>query len=523
MSRISLTDTRERHFQTGSLKPDLSRRAAHSGALMLGSQAIAAAVALGTTLVLVRLLEPADFGLVAMALPVVVLGTVLRTFGLDVAIIQRDELNQRQVSALFWLALKLNVALTGVILALAPVLAWFFAEPNVAWITAVLGGGVLALGLGGIHEALLKRQMRFGALAIIALVAAIGGGAIAIALASAGAGYWALVGQVVASNVIQFAGAWIGCDWRPVSPSACAAENGQASRAMISFGRNLTAARVLTVGSNYADRIAIGWISGPVVLGLYENGRRLPFFVLDKLYEACFSVAVSGFSRAGNDASRYRAFGARTIQLVLGILLPVLAFIMVEAETVIVLLLGDQWLPAVPYARLLALAAFGQGLTRTLQWFYLSRDDTARQFRWIVLQTAITLVAVGLGGWLGGAFGVAVGFTTATCLLPLPAIVYGLRHSPFSPADFGRAAVLPVGLALGCAAILVLLEIAGAGVTTLWIQCALAALIYAALYMGGWMLFPAGRELAVEGLQLFSRAVRTRPVTEPPCPPDPPV
>src|SRR5207302_8521537 len=97
-------------------------------------------------------------------------------------------------------------------------------------------------------------------------------------------------------------------------------------RSMRATGRNLTGTRVLTLASNYFDRVIVGWLAGASVLGLYENGRRLAFFAVDALHSPLRNVAEARFSREGSDEARYRSFAIKSVQLVLATTLPVLAF-----------------------------------------------------------------------------------------------------------------------------------------------------------------------------------------------------
>src|SRR5439155_17301765 len=264
-------------------------------------------------------------------------------------------------------------------------------------------------------------------------------------------------------------------------------------RSMRASGRNLTGTRVLTLASNYFDRVIVGWLAGASVLGLYENGRRLAFFAVDALHSPLLDVAVAGFSRAGSDDARYRSFAIRSVQLVLAMMLPVLAFILVEAEPVTSLLLGAQWTGAIPFARLLAVAAFAQSLTRTLTWFYLSRDETARQVRWFALQTVVVFAAICFGAWQNGPRGVAWALAAATCLLTIPAIFYGLSQSPFTARDFAQAASRPVLASLASAAILWAMELLRVFPGPPWVHCALSIPSYCAIYAGLWMVLPRGR------------------------------
>ncbi|HEV2046192.1 MAG TPA: lipopolysaccharide biosynthesis protein [Chthoniobacterales bacterium] len=501
----------DRHLRVDQLGVDLKQRAVRSGVVVLAGQAAAGFIGITAVAFLARLLGPADFGLIAMAFPAVVIASTLRNFGLDIGAIYRERLNSQLMSALFWLALGLNFLLTLALAAMAPGLAWFYSEPRLVKIMLVFAGAVLVLNLGAQHETLLKRQMRFDILALNAVIAAGVGAGVAIALAFAGAGYWALVAQTSVIFFLRSVLAWVKCGWRPAPLQRVDAEYGLVLRAMLVSGRNLTGTRVLTLFSNYFDRITVGWLAGPAILGLYENGRRLAFFALDTLYFTLLDVAVAGFSRTAGDNAQYRVAAIKAVQMTLAVMLPCLAFLLVEMRPATLLVLGDRWLPAVPYAQLLILAAFAQSLSRTLVWFYLSRDETERQVRWMTIQTTVILAAVAIGAWLGGPHGVALGLVCATWGLTIPAIVYGLQNSPFTAMDFAFAAARPVLLSLGVAASLFVIETAKHWSWSPLTHCAVATLIYSLTYVGGWVALPGGSTSGIQMIRLLCGALGKRP------------
>ena len=152
---------------------------------------------LGSLMILARLLGPKDFGLVGMVTAFTGVLALFRDFGLSSAAVQRTTVTEEQISTLFWINILLGVVLGLIALAMAPAIAAFYHEPQLFGVTAVLALGFLFNAAGTQHSALLQRQMRFTALAVINVVSLAVGIAIAIYGAKAGYGYWALVSMSV--------------------------------------------------------------------------------------------------------------------------------------------------------------------------------------------------------------------------------------------------------------------------------------------------------------------------------------
>ena len=299
MTRLEVeTKAEDRHLRVAQLNVDLKERAVRSGAVVIAAQIGGAVIAIVAVAVLARLLRPTDFGLIAMAFPIVVIATVLRNFGLDIGIINREELDASLVNSIFWLSLRLNFLMALALAAMAPALAWFYGEPRLIGVTLALASGVFVLSFGAQHETLLKRQMRFDLLSATNVLSNLAGAIAAVVSALLGAGYWSLIIQTVTTFFVRSLLAWMVCDWRPRWKHAPSGEFDDTLRSMRASGRNLTGTRVLTLASNYFDRVIVGWLAGASVLGLYENGRRLAFFAVDALHSPLLDVAVAGFSRA---------------------------------------------------------------------------------------------------------------------------------------------------------------------------------------------------------------------------------
>jgi uncharacterized membrane protein len=157
------------------LKADLRGRSVRGGILTVIGQGVGFILQIISTVVLARLLTPADYGLVAMVAAVSGLVQIFADAGLSQATIQRPEVNHRQVSTLFWINVGFSFLLMVVLSALAPALAWFYGEPRVALITLVVAGTFLFGGLTVQHDALLRRQMRFFSLTVRDIAASVVG------------------------------------------------------------------------------------------------------------------------------------------------------------------------------------------------------------------------------------------------------------------------------------------------------------------------------------------------------------
>ena len=174
---------------------------------------------LATLVVLARLLPPQAFGLLAMVAAIGLVLDFLKDLGLSAATIQKSDLSQRQVSALFWINATAGVVLAGTLALAAPALAAFYDQPLLTPVARWLALGFVLSGLTVQHWALLRRQMRFAAIAGLETVADYAGFAAAITLAVAGERDLALVAQRLVTPGGLLVGRCLACRWRPARPA----------------------------------------------------------------------------------------------------------------------------------------------------------------------------------------------------------------------------------------------------------------------------------------------------------------
>jgi len=429
-------------FSTEHLHADLKGRSVRGGVLTLTSQGAQFLMQSISTVVLARLLVPADFGLVAMVTAITGLGQAFADLGLSEATIQHPEISHDQVSTLFWINVAIGLTLTSITAGLAPVLAWFYREPRLKDITFLLSLTFLIGGLRVQHDALLRRQMRFSSLAIRDVASYVLAVPVAITLAWRGAGYWALVALPLTSNLTQMSLSWLMVRWTPGLPRRDAKV-----RSLISFGGNVAASYFVFNVNRSADSILIGrfWGAGP--LGLYSRAYNLLMLPVRQLGAPARSVAVPTFSRLQADPERFARYYLRATNLIMWISAPIFGFLFVAAEPVIVLALGSRWREAAPVFQILAIFALGQLLLESTVWLFVSRGQSKRL---LILLLIISPIIVGSYA-IGLPFGIkGVALSGSLVLLAIfPWILkFTFRGTALTLGCLVQAIVYPISLSL---------------------------------------------------------------------------
>lgn len=475
-------------FNTDHLQADLKGRSVRGGLLNLTSQGVQFLIQFISTVVLARLLTPADFGLVAMVATVTGLGQAFADLGLSEATIQRKDINHDQVSILFWINVAIGLGLTLATVALAPALAWFYRDPRLINITLVLSLTFLIGGLRVQPDALLKRQMRFSSLAVRDVVSYGLAVTVAITLARGGAGYWALVALPMTLNFTQMVLTVLMVNWRPGLPRRDANV-----RSMIAFGSNVAASYFIVTVNRNADNVLIGWYWGASPLGLYSRAYNLLMLPVRQLTASASSVAIPAFSRTQDDPEHLARYYLRAANLIMWIGAPLFAFLFVVAKPLIGIVLGNQWQEAAPVFQILAISALGQLLLELSIWLFVGRGQSKQLLKLLLIISPI-IIAGFVIGLPFGIKGVALsGSVVLVSMIPWM-LKFAFRGTTLTLQRAGRALVYP--LSLGLAAVLsseIALRMLGS--ERIFSQFLVAFLDFAVLYSLSAFITPVRQEM----------------------------
>ena len=432
---------------------DLRRKTVRSGLVTVLAQAANFCVYTVSTMVLARLLSPEDFGLVGMVTAVTGFLRVFKDAGLSVATVQREVITHEQISTLFWVNMVVGILLAIVSLVLAPLLAIFYREPRLIWITVAMGASFVFGAASAQHEALLRRQMRFKALAAIEMISLAAGICVGIGMALNGFGYWALVAMPIATALANLVAVWTALSWRPGPP-----RRGSGARAMLHFGASLAGVNLLNYLWRNADNVLIGWHWGAGPLGFYQKAYGLLLLPINQVNSPISGVAVSSLCRVQGDPERLRRYFIGGYTMAASITLPIVLAVTVFADDIITLLLGGRWFEAVGIFRLLAPAALIGALLNPMGWLFVATGRADRQFKLTVVWSALVVLAfvAGLGY---GPQGVAIGYSAMTTLLALPVLKYATKGTSVRLHDIFAAIKAPILAAAVSGALGLLLKI----------------------------------------------------------------
>lgn len=317
-----------------------------SASARLASQLITWAI----TLVVIRLLTPADYGLLAMATVFVAFLAMFSEFGLGAAVTQQADVDERLLRRVFGVILVIHFSLAALLALAAPLMGTFFAEPRVVPVIRVLSLQFVVAAFAVIPDAQLQRRMEFRNRSLLDLSGAIVASFTTLAMALAGAGVWALV-----------AGSMLGLTWKTIGINWFApflhwpAFSVKGMRSLLRFGGHITAAQVFWMFFSQVDILICAKWLGNEVLGFYSVAMHLASLPNQKISGLVNQVAFPAFSRMQHDHHKVGTnvlLGARILSF---FAFPVLWGMSSIAPEIVEVILGAKWTPSAVPLQVLAL------------------------------------------------------------------------------------------------------------------------------------------------------------------------
>lgn len=334
------------------MSPGLARRAGRA-ALWKGLEIAGnRGVSVLRTVILARLLVPEDFGLLAAGVVTMDVGVQVTTFGMREAVIQRRELNRDHYDAAWTFELVRTALVSGIIMLAAPfIAAHMFGDPRATNVIRALTLAPLLDRAGSIGALTLVRQLRFGPVAAVGLVASVVHASVAIALSHA-FGVWAMVIGHLSGVLAQTAGSYVIAPHRPRFSFRV-----EAARPLLNFGRGVFARQVIDVLGAAILQVVIARRLGTAELGMYFVAARLAFLPREVFKTIGTQVAFPVHAELQLDRDRAeRAFRGHLTGTWL-ILVPLYGVAIALAPALMTHLVGARWMGAVEASRVLALAA----------------------------------------------------------------------------------------------------------------------------------------------------------------------
>jgi polysaccharide transporter, PST family len=510
--RPGQNERNERALAAGQTRQGLGKSAMRGGAITFSGHIGRLVIHITGAVVMARLLTPADFGLIAMAGAVTAFIGLFTDMGLSTATIQRTNVSQELVSTLFWVNVGTGLLLMLAAFAAAPVAAWGFSDPRITVLVMALAIAIPITAATAQHNALLVRGMRWAPVQMSGLAGQFAGLIVAVLLAwVAQVGYWALVAQAVTAAVTSFLISWTFCQWRPSW-----IKGWRNARTEIGFGLNISGFNFLNYFHRQFDNILIGWRWGPVEVGYYSRAYNLLTLPITLINNSMGQISVPILSKLKETPEEWsKAFLQMTaVTTYAGVGICIL--LLVGADPIIRILLGEQWTPVIDIFRFLSLSSVLMTGANSCGWIFVSLGKSKQYFRWALFASPLYVLSFVIGlPWK--ASGVALAYAIAVTVLAPAYTAYALHQTTIRKRDF----LGWIGPIYGIALLATL-----AGLATFELLVAFGPLlklmicsgVVATLYLGGGYLcltrllrYKAMQAILMSGITQQWNAIRRRP------------
>lgn len=417
--------------------PSLGDRLATGSAWMLLFRLVVRGIGFVSTIILARLLLPADFGLVAMATALIAVIELLRSFSFDMALIQNQAADRRHYDTAFTLGVLTGGIIALALVALAEPAARFYSDPRLAAVINVLAISMAVQGFENVGVVAFRKDLELHQefwFQVIKKLAAFG---VTLVAALTLRNYWALVIGMVASSVIGVVLSYRMHPYRPRLSLAAGAE-------MLGFSKWLFLNNLTLVAYSRSADFIIGRLAGPAALGVYSLGYEIGNLTATDLVAPINRAIFPGYARLAHDREQLRQGFLRTIGVIALLGLPAGVGIALGAEPLVLLLLGEKWQACIPVVQVMGLYGSVVALNSNIGTLMIALGRPRLLTALSAAHVAVLLPLLFFGAARAGSLGAAAAVLGAQ-LLHLPLIYLVLRHwLGIGPADYRGFLLRPV-------------------------------------------------------------------------------
>lgn len=420
---------------------------AHSGILWSAISRVTIHVFQFITLILLaRLLEPKEFGLITSSLVVLGFLNIFRDLGISSAIIQKSELNDRLVDSVYWVVIFVGILMNLVLFFSAPIIADFYNAEKLTGILKVMSFSFSITSISIMHQALLEKEMKFKKLAVCEMTAIMAGSISAIVLAYLGFGVWSLVFQGLVNSLVLTIILWVMSPYKPgfnfFFPEI---------KSIYKFSLNLSGFNIVNYFVRNSDYVLIQKYLGEQQLGYYNIAYRILLYPLQNITAVFSRVMFPLYSKLQSDHLKIREMYVKLVNNIALVSFPLMLWLTATANILVLTLLGDKWKASIPVVVILAPIGMIQSIYTPAGTIFQAKGRTDLWFRW-GLFTGVIFIAAFVIGLKWGITGVAVGYLTANIITLYPGLhislnLIDMRVWEFA-ASFGKTFIISFSMFL---------------------------------------------------------------------------
>lgn len=371
--------------------PNIKQKAVNGMLWSVGERLSMQVALVLTSIILARLLEPSDFGLLGMLAIFTAIAQSIIDSGFGTALIRKKDLNEVDKSSIFFFNLLIGTLLGFVLFLSSPLIAIFYSQPSLIPITRVISSILILNSFSLVQASLLTREMKFNIQFKIGLISVLVSGAVGILMALMGFGVWSLVAQLLTRSLVNSLFLWILSKWRPSLAFSI-----QSLKVMFAYGSRLLFAGIVETLFKNIYQTFIGRIFSATELGFYTKALTLETAATQSTTSSLSKVTFAALVPFQDDNHFLKKSYRKTIKLSMLIQFPLLFALIAMAEPLIILLLSDRWAPSIPYFQLLCVVGIFQTLVHFNTNILKIKGRTDLIFRLLLLNKATIIAAIAI-------------------------------------------------------------------------------------------------------------------------------
>jgi PST family polysaccharide transporter len=338
------------------------------------------------------MLNPEDFGLIAMCTTISGFVSVFSDVGLTTSTIQADNLDNQKFNSIYILNFGIGFILMLLFIIISPIMVWFFNDHKLLWIGVFSSFSFFLSGISSQFLALLKRIMDFKTVAIATTFASLIELITCLLLAKLSYGYWSLIFGLLANGLFLSIFLIFKFKWYP-SKFIWTNE----IKSFLHFGKFITFFDIINYFSRSFDNILIGKFKGAVLLGFYSRAYQIMSLPLSQIRIPFMAVVLPSLSQLKNDEEKYKEYFATFISIFKIIMTYIVLLIWVNSESIVSIMLGEKWGITAQIFSILAIASFFQPIYGTFGTILISLGKSKKYFYWGIYNTIIVIISFIIG------------------------------------------------------------------------------------------------------------------------------
>lgn len=323
------------------------------------------------TIILARLLQPEDFGSIAIVMIVIEVAALFVNIGLSGALIQRRHVLDIHYSSVFYFSLCISTLLTAIIFVVSPWIASFYNQEILEYLLKTLSVLFIIGSLTSVQATKFRKELNYKVLTGTGLITSAVGGGVGVVMALNGAGVWSLVASSFVGQSLYGIVIWTKSSWKPSLNFSF-----KALRQLWGFGFRMFLSLIIDTIFIRIDYLIIGKLFPLATVGFLQRAKSLNELAVHYSSGSLMAILFPLLSKVKNDLERFQKIIIKSLNIIVFVAFFLLGSLYLSAESLIVLLFGEKWLPSVVYFEIIALGSFARPISPLLLSILSSRGNS---------------------------------------------------------------------------------------------------------------------------------------------------